>query len=953
MLKSPSGYPDPITLIPRTGVQFVDLGFALPAKTRTTWLFYERLADGPDGQDEFRLLEEHPDKGALYFVEGGKEYTVPQETFSVTRNEVMEVFLDRWVPLPYFRVEPPAGFSLGPGNWCRMRLVDLTATEGGPDKDGNTHRLIIAFDTKPMAEEKDRAYLGPSAEDARSGRVFALAHEMRHIVDFLNQEWLELWLFELYKEREERRLKRRLSDDEMYDRMADGIGAPHRRELAVYAALLDLLASLGLAKRVSLVDIDTEPRQTPIEVDLVLDVGNSRTCGILIESDPDGGAALQSASRLELRDLSAPQYTYNEPFETRIEFAQPSFGKMHLSPRSGRSDAFMWPTIARVGPEAIRLAGLREGTGGDTGMSSPKRYLWDERPRRQSWYFNGRGVDGEIDPPAKDGAFAQLVNEAGRPRRRMEADDPANLPPVRALYSRSSMMMFALAEIFAQAINMINSPAHRWRRGKHQIRRRLRRIIMTMPTAMPLPERRILRERVADACDLVWEVLGLAPTEKPEISLDWDEASATQIVYLYTEIARNFGGDADAFLQAMLRPRLRQRPGGSLCVASIDIGGGTTDLIVTDYTFQGAGGAAILTPEQKFREGFNTAGDDILHAVIRRHVLPPIEQAMAEAGVAAPEGLMQELFGADLSASDKLAAARRQQFALQVASPIGLGMLAHYEHYDALGASTDLVREFDSFFADRPRPNRAVIDYVNKAARNRGGSDFDLRRVSFPVSVQPINETVRRVIDTTMRVLCEAVHAYDCDVLLLSGRPSRLPAVREIVGELLPLSPDRVIPLHRYRVGDWYPFRDAELRIDDPKTTAVVGATICVLAQGRLPKFALRSDLLVTRSTARIIGRIDDNGTIRDADVYIRNVDFDDRDAELPEHRIEFYATSALGFRQLDIDRWPATRLLLLDYASDEIARQLRPRLPLYVRLRRMRDRNDIERLRIDSVVDR
>ncbi len=34
--------------------------------------------------------------------------------------------------------------------------------------------------------------------------------------------------------------------------------------------------------------------------------------------------------------------------------------------------------------------------------------------------------------------------------------------------------------------------------------------------------------------------------------------------------------------------------------------------------------------------------------------------------------------------------------------------------------------------------------------------------------------------------LAEIVHAYDCDDLLLSGRPSRLPGIRALVMELLP-----------------------------------------------------------------------------------------------------------------------------------------------------------------------
>ena len=104
----------------------------------------------------------------------------------------------------------------------------------------------------------------------------------------------------------------------------------------------------------------------PIEVDMVLDVGNSRTCGILIEDHPQENDGLRRRYELELRDLSHPEHVYREAFESRIEFAQASFGKDHFSAQSGRNDAFLWPTIARIGHEAARLASLRRGTEGAT-----------------------------------------------------------------------------------------------------------------------------------------------------------------------------------------------------------------------------------------------------------------------------------------------------------------------------------------------------------------------------------------------------------------------------------------------------------------------------------------------------------------------------------------------------------------------------------------------------------
>ena len=157
----------------------------------------------------------------------------------------------------------------------------------------------------------------------------------------------------------------------------------------------------------------------------------------------------------------------------------------------------------------------------------------------------------------------------------------------------------------------------------------------------------------------------------PRVLTDWDEASCTQLVYLYTEVARNFGGDARRFFQVTAKPRGKAFD-GKLAIASIDVGGGTTDLIINSYGLEGAGTSVTLFPEQRFREGFNVAGDDILLRVVQAHVLPPVEAAMRAAGIANPTDLMAELLGGDRGGEDVIQRNLRQQFALQVAHPIAL-----------------------------------------------------------------------------------------------------------------------------------------------------------------------------------------------------------------------------------------------------------------------------------------
>src|SRR5260370_22768343 len=107
-----------------------------------------------------------------------------------------------------------------------------------------------------------------------------------------------------------------------------------------------------------------------------------------------------------------------------------------------------------------------------------------------------------------------------------------------------------------------------------------------------------------------------------------------------------------------------------LSIASIDVGGGTTDLIINSYRLEGAGTSVTLFPEQKFREGFNVAGDDILLRVVQGHVRPPIELAIRAAGIANPVDLMAELVSGDRGGDDVIQRNLRQQFALQIPLPL-------------------------------------------------------------------------------------------------------------------------------------------------------------------------------------------------------------------------------------------------------------------------------------------
>lgn len=924
-----------ISLVPASGLQFLDFGFdidALPKVARAFWEEPVTAAVTGDGQQQVVLRTLVLDEARGGLIDPRTGALAPQdEVYELNGRKGLEPFLGRWMPLPFLKVRGKAAdggdlYDQGPSNWARLRVVELPSK----DRDGATHRVTLAFDTALGKRLPGRPYVMPSPADAEEQQEFALVADPEKNAWFMEEAWVDQWLDESFREfKQTQRPNRPLRDDDF----------PHACEhWARYLAFLALIDEADFLPRVRLIDtVSDAGRRVPVEVDLVLDIGNSRTCGILMEAHADDRMDLNDSYVLELRDLGHPEQAYGKPFESRVEFARASFGKDAASRRSGRANAFWWPSPLRVGPEAMRLAGDALGSEGATGLSSPKRYLWDTRPLVQGWRFNGLGPDGITTEPPVSGPVMGLVTEDGEVLRQLPPGK--GQPAVRAKFSRSSIYSLMLVEILFQALAMINAPEIRLARRHGDVPRRLRRIVLTLPPAMPVAEQRIMRRRAEGAVKLAWDLMALAAVdgslpEEPKVVLNLDEASGTQLVYLYTEITQKFRGDYGAFFA--LKGKVRDAEGygrePSLRIASIDIGGGTTDLIVTTYTIEGQ---RAINPTQNFREGFKLAGDDILAAVIERHVLPAIGRGLAAAGVEDPSALLKKLFSGNRGQESEVERHLRRQFVAQVLEPAGLSLLHAYEQGGAGPQVGAEVKRLDALLDRGLPPTARVLRFFEQEAADHGAQGFDLPAVAVEIDLAQIEATALAVIGQTLADLAEVIHAYDCDVLLLSGRPSRLPAIARVMLAKLPVMPDRILPMHQYAVGSWYPFRDVNARIEDPKTAAAVGAMLCGLAEGHLEAFLMRTSRLALKSTARFFGEMEISGQIRRRNVFLADPTLDAKTGEGggESFTLDLYAPIFIGFRQLDLERWPATPLYFLDFTGPNGAAGLA--LPLKVTIER------------------
>lgn len=923
-------YEEQTTLIMNSGLQFMDFVANFSVKG-AAGAFVQTSASGP-----LARLEENEHNGRYYLPPDTTKALTPSLEADVEAS--LKVLDGQWLPAPFFKRSSAEQFEQGPLNWARVRVIEVT-----DESNERCWRITFAFDTKITESLQDTAYLSPREADIKAGATFALASRADGIGWYLDQSWVADWIAEVFKEQAGQRLKRDAQE------IRDNVDKLEHQ--AHYLNLLHLLGTQLEIPEIKVVTNSTKDLQKPIQVDMVLDVGNSRTCGILIESHGQDNTGFSQRYELELRDLSRPECAYSEAFESRIEFAQANFGKEEYSAKSGRADAFLWPTIVRVGPEAARLAAQRRGTEGATGISSPKRYLWSKDPYELRWHFNTANTKSEREPLATAAPLSSLINEMGEALYTLNPDE--RMPVFHPHYSRSSLMMLMLSEVLTQALTQINSPAQRLKRNHANLPRHLRSIVLTVPPSMPAPEREIFKDRMQQAIGVVWKSMGWHPIDAeledetasafpalPSVHLQWDEATGGQAVYIFNEIYNNHGGRAEAFFQTMARPDQPPREDGAspyLSVATIDIGGGTTDLVINEYFLDHASstggsvrGGSTIVPEQRFRDGFRIAGDDIVLDILNEMVTPAVARAMAEAGVADADAIISKLMGSEqLDAHDALL---RQQLTLQIFYPVGLRIIKAYESYDPLEAGNLGKLSIRELLEGCEPPNQAVLSYINDAVQRaaQGGRSeqppFSILDVAVQINLRKLHMSFIRGMPNickSLQSLAEVIYHFRPDVLLMTGRPSRLPGILAFVQSLHAIPSHRIISMHGYRTGGWYPFH-RNGRIDDPKSTAAVGAMICLLSkEGKVPNFYFRSGSFKPYSTVRHLGRIDNTNTIEDSAVYYRDINIDVDDYELPDESFTVPGTLPIGYRQIEAARWPAAPLYTLSIDDAKVRQKV------------------------------
>jgi hypothetical protein len=878
-------------------------------------------------------------------------------------NKTINILEKKWIPIPYFYFSKIVHDKFGPTDWVRIYFERVSE---------NKIRFTLLVDTT-ISSSRDEI-VSPFLHENSNENIFTLCENDNLAISYLdanfNCQWVEEYI------------------NGFFQKPNEEIEKPFLKHIANYIFFIRILRSVSALPQIQLLRNDSGL----IDVDLVVDIGNSKTCAILFENPTGNNFHFNSVKKLEIQDFSLPMNRYDDSFSTRIVFKESGFytGSSEIN----QHNKFIWPSPVRIGfeaEEAINNANveLKLSREARTSNSSPKRYLWDSKPSEIDWEYH---LEDEGQPQRrvyKKGVTEQLNSDGTFCKDGIFGTE--------ARFSRKSLMTFVYLEIFSHAFRQINSIDFRSLHGNPSFRRKIRRVVISCPTGMIKSEQIALRECAEDAMkiinnlkqyglansndkvkDIYDATVSIIPSVK-DISLNlenmeqrkewiYDEATAAQMVYLYTMIQIKFDENASRFFEVYSNKRYRASTTADLKlrIASLDVGGGTTDLMICEHSLKTSEFNEI-TPNPLYWESFQLAGDDLLQYIIQHVIIEGqprnkeeegccgvIEQHLRRLNLGNVGALLNGFFGQDSNKIGYRGKLMRTNFINQIALPIAA------EYFKFANRSEEKVLTYNDIFASQP-PGEDLLHYFHTHF------GFRFEELKWRLSDVRIKQLSEEVFSRLFKQIGLIVQKYQCDLFILSGRPFSLKAMTGLIDKFTHLPPNRVVNLNKFWIGRWYPFADNNGFVDDPKTIVTVGSLIALMGGSlmKLGNFRINTTHLKRKLNpeTNYIGKIKAN-TIEEVMLS-------------PDINQSSYTITSLpcllGYKKINSLKYPGNVLYSLqisesriadvsrkkggiDYdknfdSAEELKFRIRTKMPLKVTFSR-EYAEDREKLRIEEVTD-
>ncbi|MFW6354151.1 MAG: virulence factor SrfB [Verrucomicrobiota bacterium] len=663
----------------------------------------------------------------------------------------------------------------------------------------------------------------------------------------------------------------------------------------------------------------------PIDVDLIVDLGNSRTVALLLENAGPENNRLPFGRRVRILRFIPRGTPYKQPeaniagtnleddcaiidswlilHRTLFAASEPPASEDKIvdlwegyfdpqeQKRLFRNKRYLPHAFVELSPALIGggkspygaakiLSSVSLDHDARFSLSSPKRYVWDDQPQGVNGGTVWKQIPNDTDAPPPDffddlGGLVRFFMDPGgidwdidHP---IDEDDFRGMPflSARPHYPRRDAICWFALSVIEQAYRQINALGYLQSTGRESLPRRLRNIRVTYPAGWTDEERSRYLAQWQRAINLF--TLTRFPDHQPIIvdgmytggdrpvlaNPQLDEAVCSQLPILYADIKSLFA-DAEGWFELMGFE-------GRTTVMNVDIGGGTTDLAIIEYSnagdevdtsarqqMLGSRTHASIQPRLLFRDGNKVAGDMLVKRIIEQVLLPAwMEAAGTEPYENAPgarEWVLRlftapahnEFSNVDPKASQKLMRVIRLAFI-----PIVNEWLRRLGENSS---SWEPLKVAD--FTDPTTVNdlNALVDKVVRRKTMHGdrwrGKAFPLEDISLKCDKVVLERCIDEVFGAMFDSLAKLAGRFQCQMVIISGKPSELPRVRDLIVRAFPLPPQRIVPMKHFPAGSWYPFSSFDGgKIQDAKTCTVVGAALFQdICNGGLEGFSIREE---------------------------------------------------------------------------------------------------------------
>lgn len=927
-------------LIANSGIQYLSSNLEIELNTNFKMLFHEWFDEEnvqqdlefaycmPDSQKVYRWADMRrrnfiDDDGRLQYkedeVKADPNLRALEEGKSVDNSNrfyymkfadkhckvTMQSLYNHWIPIPFLELNALHQEKTGPYNWCRCKIIPNEIS----DKSIKA-QVLFAFDTRSLytdmsEEEFPECPYFESVSEVKKEFRFCTKKDL--LVDFCSsgQNWVRSCLMHLvYGVSDLEYVKEDEKNNKYYF-------------LASYMLLVDYMSKhMEIPHVVLFRDRDVQK----INVEMTIDIGNSRTAAILYEQD------FSKVEMLRLQNFEEPLLengTLNrtqESFDMALAFQKVDFGKKSHE----GTHQFIWPSMVRLGVEANHLThqtiNLTQGDEIFSTYSSPKRYLWDSKIRREEWRCVSVDKHGQNMPPIIEGV-SNYFNDDGT----LDIDGWG----YGSHYSRRTLMTLAFMEILAQASVQINSYEYRAKLGKPSTPRYLDKIILTCPTGMSKNEQLALHQCLKDALFVLQKfyknnddsytpnditiVPDLDDHKQPNQWI-FDEATCSHFVYLYGLFTHTYQNCSNEFfsMYGKRREDENNQLQDSIRIGSLDIGAGTSDIMICQYNYDSQF-PSRLKPIPIFWDSFDTAGDDMLRKLISNVLLQGkdgvLEQEMLRKGWS-EEKFRRELFNfvggnhREKSFEDKVI---RRDFNLQVLVPI------MYQYLQLHSEDVKYMKlKYDDIFK-KETPSKEVLTAFSKYF------NCSLEDIVWEYDYDVLSRYIEHSMDELLRKIATIMYAHECDIILLSGRPTSLKPIKNTFLKYFPVAPNRLIILNKHRIGTWYSYVDEFGTINNSKSIVPLGAMIGYLASaaGGFNNFSLDLSVLgeKLKPTTEYFLVNDTKANVNKSFITPNK-----SSGEVRENSFPIY----IGCKQYDISLYPIRPFYVLDFNEDAIIQKIK-----------------------------